>query len=349
MIRVVASEVEIYDAPDGTRIISEIGLPSGSVLRDIVRVAEQYGPAAAQAMSAVASWERNPDRQRRGTTSMLRRDRFVDPQSTMARIRTARAALDDDIVGGAADLTESLALSAVSISLPREPDVESVWNQWAGVVNLDGLLRDCWADLFSDSQTVVASWWERREFQVNGVGPAGLPRRKKFSLVVPTAMSTIDSTRVVPVGTSMFGREVLAYVATTEEAEAFEQTLGSKPEPSWRNRMRSEMPALLTDDAIVKRLVRYRYTPSRQEADELVAAGLSHENVRNLFVLDSNYVWRHTLTKSHLRFPRVRLASVFELLDMKSNLRAKDRAELVGATNYIVLIKQGSDLSLIHI
>lgn len=332
---------EVYESPDGGLVVNSTSFDASQVVPAIVAVADQYGPAVASSLTALSSWQNSRAKKGVRKGSLVDRDRFLDPGSTMARIAVARDSLDDDVVGGAADLTESLALSSVQLALPGDPAVESVWNQWAGAVNLDGLLRDMWADLFSDSQTVVASWWERREFQVKGDGPAGLPRRKKFDLVVPTALSTMDSTRVVPVGTTMFGRDVLAYVASDREADTFDQLTGGKPAPSWRYRQRDVLPSLMPEDDIVRRLVRYRYQASEQVRDELKDAGLSDQDVSNLFVLDSRFVWRHTLTRSHRRFPRVRLASVFELLDIKSNMRAKDRSFLIGATNYLVVITQG--------
>jgi hypothetical protein len=55
-------------------------------------------------------------------------------------------------------------------------------------------------------------------------------------------------------------------------------------------------------------------------------------------------VWRHTLTRSqYQRFATVRMKSVFEILDLKHQLRQMDRAHLIGGTNFIILIRKGTD------
>jgi hypothetical protein len=64
----------------------------------------------------------------------------------------------------------------------------------------------------------------------------------------------------------------------------------------------------------------------------------------NLWLLNEKLVWRHTETRAaYERFANVRMRSVFELLDLKQQLRAADRANLIGATNFIILVKKGSD------
>jgi hypothetical protein len=63
-----------------------------------------------------------------------------------------------------------------------------------------------------------------------------------------------------------------------------------------------------------------------------------------LFELNPATVFRHTATRPDFqRFATVRMKSVFELLDLKTQLRAMDRAHLIGGTNFIVLITKGTD------
>jgi hypothetical protein len=72
--------------------------------------------------------------------------------------------------------------------------------------------------------------------------------------------------------------------------------------------------------------------------------GKSSTDLRNVFSMDPGRVYRHTATKpSYERFAPLRLASIFELLDMKHQLRMMDRVMLLGGTNFIVLVKKGSD------
>ena len=49
-----------------------------------------------------------------------------------------------------------------------------------------------------------------------------------------------------------------------------------------------------------------------------------------------------SLTKpDYERFAEIRLKSLFAILDLKRQLMAADRASLIGAANYILLIRKG--------
>jgi hypothetical protein len=145
--------------------------------------------------------------------------------------------------------------------------------------------------------------------------------------MAPSELSLLDPLKVVPVGSTLFGREKLAYIATPDETAQFHDILGN-PSP--------------TDDEIVKRLVTGKYTPARNELAELDALGIP--STKDLWLLNSENVWRHTLTRpAYERVAPVHMKSIFELLDMKAQLRQMERAYLIGNTNFIVVITKGTD------
>ncbi|NUS01933.1 MAG: hypothetical protein HOV97_05140 [Nonomuraea sp.] len=149
-------------------------------------------------------------------------------------------------------------------------------------------------------------------------------RKKKYPLRVPTQMTIFDPTKVVPVGTLMFGRERFAYVASRGEDEAFSSV------------MRGDAV-----DGTVLQLIESKYAPTEQDKAALQELGI---DPNRLWLLKQDAVFRHTLTKAdYERFATVRLKSVLELLEMKAHLRAADRAALIGNTNFIVVITKGSD------
>jgi hypothetical protein len=54
--------------------------------------------------------------------------------------------------------------------------------------------------------------------------------------------------------------------------------------------------------------------------------------------------FRHTATRPQYQpFATVRMKSIFELLDLKSQLRQMDRAHLIGGTNFIIVVTKGTD------
>lgn len=257
---------------------------------------------------------------------LFQRDRYLTPARVFDQMRVAYEALErDDIVSSVADTTEALAFSAVGFFAVDE-DEEDVYNQIAANIELDARLREMWRELFTVSQFYVAVWSERQTFKVRGTTKSGNQRRKTIDCVAPVGMSLLDPLKIAPVGSPLFGKERLAYIATREEGERFNEILqGADP----------------LRDPIVSRLITGTYEPDRVEAAELSRAGV---DPRHLFLLNPSNVFRHSLTRpSYQRWATPRMCSVLELLDMKHQLRQKDRAHLLGATHFIVLVTKGTD------
>lgn len=342
----VGHEIDAFYGTNGAIVVNATDVDPVDIAQAVVNGPD---PVDRRLMATMSSWVQGTQPRRIG--GMFDRDRFLSPDSIPGQIRVARRAMRDDVIGGAADITEALALSSLSIDC-EDRDQADVWNQWAADANLDARLREMWRSLFCDSQVVLASWWTRKSYTPRGTGDAGRPKRANFDLLVPTELSLIDSLKVAPVGTLLFGREYLAYIAGREEGEAFDRILagatpGSPPGLGGYGggygfgRNDPGVTGIPVVDDIVTRLILGRYVPDRAEAMTLEEEGI---DPTNLFLLDPRYVQRHTLTRpSYQRFADVRLASCFELLDLKSNLRQMDRAHLLGSTNFIVLIKKGTD------
>jgi hypothetical protein len=86
-----------------------------------------------------------------------------------------------------------------------------------------------------------------------------------------------------------------------------------------------------------------KYEPTLQDLEWM---GGLHTSIRpsNLYLLNETMVFRHTATRpQYMPFATVRMKSIFELLDLKSQLRQMDRAHLVGGTNFIIVVTKGSD------
>jgi hypothetical protein len=288
--------------------------------------------------------------------NLIDRDRYVSPAGYYGKVRTARLAMKDDVVSGVADTTEGLALKRMSF-FSRDRDEQDIWNQWAALVNLDARMREAYRVLYSDSSFVMAAWWGIRDFKVRGTTDQGNERRKSYAgLQVPLALTLIDTLKVAPVGSFMFGQERLAYVADKYEADVFDRILARRDgvalpgNPFGGNVLSrpyyspagtgSEAPPLV-EDPIVERLILARYVPDQLEAQRLREQGV---DPTWLYLLDPRSVFRHSHTRPSFQpFPDVRMESVFELLDIKQQLHQMDRAHLIGGTNFIVLVKIGTD------
>lgn len=315
---------EIWVGDGGVTVVNDSSLPMPAVLR---AVAEQNPELA-----ALASWGASWGRQARGETGvsrrrggLLERDRYVTPTGVFEQIRMAQDAADsDDTVGQVLDSTEALAFSKVVVECD-DPLEQNVWNQVARDVRLKARLQALWRELLVTSNVYAAVWFGRKSYRVEGKTESGRPHRKTFDGVwVPQAVTVLDPLKVVPLGGFMFGRERLVYAADWSEVPGIDAALDGQ-----------------VPDEIVGRLIKDRYAPSLEDRRLLGKLNIGSEA---LYELDESAVWRFTATRSDYQpFAAVRLKSIFEILDLKHQLRQADRAALVGATNFIVLITKGTD------
>lgn len=282
---------------------------------------------AAPEMAALADWSTDlhgAQKSKGRAGSIFERDRYVTPTNIFDQFDVAQHAVEhDDVVGGVADSTEGLAFSKMRFEAEDE-DQEDVWNQIGKNLDLDSRLREMWRELFTFSQVVVGSFWGTKTYTVRGTTKTGVKRKKTYSIDVPLGLTMLDQKKVLPVGSFFFNREKLVYVADRHEVEAIEG---------------------VGDDEIMRQLILGKYTPTPGDQKLLKDNGISTTTAsERLYVLNPQRVFRHTETRSQGEpFAAVRLKSVFEWLDMKNQLKQRDRAHLIGATNFIVLIKKGTD------
>lgn len=318
-----------------------------------------------------------------GDGSMFFRSRFSLTTSVYDQMLQCTDAVEyDEILSTIADVSEALAFNRMSFEC-IDQDQEDIWNQVAADLDLDSRLREMWRELYKVSQVYVAIEWGQKVYTVRTpvtdlIGPPknSLPpelvnqqnkikaahgqtpetfnqvegdqedpqedpqaeqdpnkptrkrrRRKQFALYVPTALSVLDPTKVVPVGQMLFQRERFAYLASGEEHRAFLDVFDGK-----------------LNDPTVMNLLEGPYTPTDAELHAVGMKGGAKDQSGHWWLFRRGSVFRHTLTRaSYERFASVRLKSVLPLLDMKTHLRASDRATLIGSTNFIVVLKRGSE------
>lgn len=313
----------------------------------------------ADVASAIETWMRSVEAQsksgRRFSNDIFDRKGYVSNGGMFETMAACASAVEnDDVLSTLADTVEGMAFQKMRFEM-HDNDQEDVWNQIAADIDLDSRLKEMWRELFKVSQVYVGIWWERRTYTVQTraidlepvdeiVAPpdidpeTGKPqpkpepkpkqgnrkRKKQYDLIVPTDLTIFDPTKIVPVGQLMFGRERFAYIADRGETDSIQRALDGE-----------------FIDETVLRLIERKYTPDYGEESKLSDAGIPTDR---LWLLKREAVFRHTLTRSQYeRWAVPRLKSILEVLDMKTHLRQADRASLIGATNFIVLIRKGSD------
>lgn len=299
----------------------------GFVVFNETDVASSQISAALQNTPEVAALVRWGQQLQRRQGGIFERDKYVCPDSPFEQMKVAYdAARDDDVVAGVIEMSEALSFGRLDFDADNE-DEENVLQQIAEDVQLADHMRSMWRELFTVSQAYVAVWWGKKDYKVKGKSEGGKKRKKVYTgLNVPIGVSLLDPLKIVPVGNFMFGREQLAYIAADElEVDTINDVLAGTN----------------TSDLIVDRIIKGKYRPSEREKSILSNLDIDAER---LFLLDPDTVWRVTDTRSsYERFANIRMKSVFELLDLKRQLREMDRAHLIGGTNFIILVKKGTD------
>lgn len=276
-----------------------------------------------QVYRAIASWAEAPQSSTRRNRTLFQRDKFVTPGKIFEQMAMAYDALDDDIIGSVADTSEAMAFQKVTFDC-EDKDQQDVWNQIGRDLDLDTWVRQAWRELFTVSQFYGIRWWGQKNYKVRGKRDKR-DSRKEFNLFVPTALGLLDPTRVVPVKNDLFGKQQLAWIATEGEMALWDAAKADS----------------IQSDKLVRQLFAGRYEPSKQELNTFDREDIPPDN---LMLLNPDYVFAHTLTRSPFeRWSRLRMKGVFPLLDLKHQLREMDRAFLLGGINFLVLVTRGSD------
>ena len=315
---------------DASEIGTEIGLVNETDLPDnvILQGLQEQMPEFAQVQKVVNSWA-GSSRRRNGTP--FNQDQYSIPDGIFDQFRVAAAAARyDDVVSNAVETTEQLAFKRIGIECGDE-DINNIATQMIDQIDLTQRMREIWRDLFIVSQSYVAVQWGRKDFKTKGTSSGGRPKKKVFkNLLVPVGISTLDPLKIIPVGNFLFGNERLVYIADDiYESTSIEESLAG---PN-------------STDLIVRSLFESKYTPSPSELTDIIdLVGWDVDIHNRLFVLNPDNVFRITSSRSsYQRFADVRMTSVFELLDLKHNLRESDRSDILGNLNCIVLVKKGTD------
>lgn len=271
---------------------------------------------------AMASWAEDTQGKSTRNRSLFDRNRFVTPGLIFEQMAMAEDAMDDDVVAGVFDTSEAMAFKKMSMQC-SDPDQRDVWNQIARDLNLDAFLRMAWRELFKVSQYYGVMWWGQKSYRVRGKREQRRSR-KVMDLTVPLGLGVLDPMRVVPVAHNLFGGFSLAWIASDDEYKLYDQASKGA-----------------VDDELVSQLFLGPYKPTEDEAVKLRKEKI---DVDRLMLLNPEYTWSGHLTKAtYERWTRLRMRSIFPLLDMKHQMREMDRAFLLGGINFIVLVKKGTD------
>ena len=315
---------EAWSDGDGNVIMAERDVDVFEAAADIAGRDELWTTNAGVGR-ALASWAEDVQgvgRNDRWSETIFERDKYVTPSGIYDQMKVAYEAVDDDIVSNSLDTTESLAFNRVR-AVSEDEDQQNVWNQILGDLKLDSWIRQAWRELFTVSHYYGVRWWGSKTYKVE-TKREQRKARKEFDIIVPTNLGFLDPLRVVPVSPNVFGSYKLAWQADDGDMALYD-----------------DVKAKSQSDEVVSSLFVGKYEPSEAEASQLQKQGIATDK---LLLLNDEFVWMHSATKMpYERWPRIRMKSLFPILDLKTQLRAMDRAVLLSGTNFIVLVKKGTD------
>lgn len=313
-------------------------------------------PIRDEIAAALDTWQKGVNSPSIAAGSLFFRNRYNMTDNVFDQmVQCADACEFDEVLSSVCDATEGLSFAKATFEMVDQ-DQEDVWNQVAEDIALDARLREMWRELFKVSQFYVAVDWQQKTYKVRtkpvpmstieddppqtvpgaedlhssglpNPGPKRRARRKQYVVSVPAGLSIIDPTKVLPVGQLMFNRERFAYIASKQENDAFQAV--------WDGH---------GSDPMVRKMFDGPYRPNAKEMSYLNNAHRGPTEKMYMWLFKPDALFRHTLSRAQYeRFAAIRLKSILPVLDMKAHLRASDRAALIGATNFIIVLKRGSD------
>lgn len=242
------------------------------------------------------------------------------------------AAEKDDIVSGILDTTESLALKDVTIEIPDSTWEENLWKEIAKDMDLADVFRQQHRDQYTYSQGYAVLEWGVKEYTVDGLTKEGKPRKKTFKGVkVPISSTVINPQNILPVSPTINSissdMDYLYLCFCPREERKIDRVLDPKDEKT---------------DGYISNFITEKLSDNDM-LEELMDVGDLGVDMPIAIYRTQNVYGFGLTTSSYSRFSTVRMASIFDLLDLKANLKVRDRAQLIGSASIIITVKKGSE------
>lgn len=353
--------------------VNESGLPNDVIDRHFRR-----GGGRREIASIIEKWSQSlSGASSNQTMDVFNRNKGISEALHVHAVfsRCAWAVENDDVLSTLADVIEGLMWQKCRFEL-IDDDQQDMWNQWAGTVNLDGMLRQMGREDFKLSQFYVGIWWGKKIYQVQENRTEKqlkeferelkqkeyenqLEEREQFILANQGQEGFVEPPQIAEPkddgpGKGNRNRKKKFPVEVPTEMTIFDPTkilpvgmlmfgrerfcyIASREENEAFSQV---MSGDVADDTVLQ-LIERKYVPTSQDRVACADIGVDYDR---LWLFKKEALFRHTMTKSEYeRYAPVRLKTILPLLEMKEHLRASDRSALIGATNFIVVITKGTD------
>lgn len=309
------------DPAPGVIIDNRTDLPDGEVRQAIM---SQWVETAGMQFGTPSSFQLYATN---GSSSMMTRTPFRAPMNIVEEIKLARqvAETDDDIVAVIGQAINTAFRDGMQNQHEEEATLH-LFNECAKAMNLDVQLKELYREYLIANQVTTLSLFSRQRLAFT---PSGTQERVQAQISVPR-IGVLPAENIRVVSNDIFGEGELAYDVTDVALKDWLDTYFARTTTAAiKFKMARENPVMA---ALFTGTVQVPFNDQ-----DMFSAG------KTLYTLNPRMVHRTTMPKGAVAYPRPALTANFALLEAKRLLNIMDYSLLQGGTNYIVVVRQGSD------
>lgn len=259
--------------------------------------------------------------------SMLARAQvFRPPSNVIEEIEQARDIAErDDDVASAIDSIINTAYAAGFSNQHEDEQVQHTFDEMTADNQLLRVLREMHREFLISNQINTVTLNVRGHYDIF---PEGVSRVLSRDVITPL-IGVLPAERIRVLGDDTFFNGELAFVPDGQLEIWLRAFFGEGTSAAKKNEMRRQHPVRA---AMFVGPVKVSYNEH-----DLFTGGMT------LYRLNPEMVQRTTMAKGEWKYPRPRLTRNFPLLEAKRLLNIMDFSLLQGGTNFIVVVKKGSD------
>jgi hypothetical protein len=260
--------------------------------------------------------------------SMLgRAQNYRPPSNVIEEISLARdlAERDDDVAPALNGLISTALADGFQNQHPDE-QVEHTFDKLTEDMGLRAALAEMMREWLIAGSVTTSSLFIRASYDIR---PEGVSRVLNRSVASPR-LGILPAEQVRVVGNDLFGMGELAFIPQGRLAQFLREYFSDSITAAKRRELQKQ-------DPVAAALFTRKIKPSELDDDDTLGFG------DGIYALNPTMVARSTMPKGMWKYPRPPLTRNLPLIEAKRLLNVMDHALLQGGTNYIIVVKKGSD------
>lgn len=307
---------------DRVMVVNETGLPNDAVME---AVRDDFVEHASFGWGNQTTFQTYANQ-----GNLLARSDYRTPSNVFDEIRLARDLADrDDDVRASIGWLLAAAFEQGMENFHEDERTVALYDSVAKEMNLDRVLNEFYREYLISGQINSVTLFTRTNLEYQPFGAAAVQQE---SVAVPVA-GALPAENIRVLGNDIFGTGTLAYDPDSDALRRWldeyfdpQTSAGRKADLGRQDRVSASM--------FTKRIP---VDPFAEDASDLYSMG------QYLYLLNPNVVQRTTMPKGAKKYPTPPLTANFALLEAKRLLNIMDYALLQGGSNFIVIVRKGTD------